>query len=85
MLGPPLALTHTTLIPLHCGCRLGTYVFCILIFHVFKWLPVDTTILPSTIRKIQMLSLLFTLNICAGNASLMYTTVSLREVLARSG
>jgi hypothetical protein len=60
-------------------------VFCFLIFHVFKWLPVDTTILPSTIRKIQMLSLLFTLNICAGNASLMYTTVSLREVLALSG
>ena len=73
---PPLTIVATFVA--------GTYVFCFLIFKVFRWVPVDSTILPSTIRRIQMLSLLFTLNICAGNMSLMYTTVSLREVLLPS-
>jgi len=46
-----------------------------------RWVPVDPNIMPSTIRKIQVLSLLFTLNICAGNVGLLYASVSLREVV----
>jgi len=57
------------------------YLFCFIIFDVMRWVPVDPNIMPSTIRKIQVLSLLFTLNICAGNVGLLYASVSLREVV----
>jgi hypothetical protein len=56
------------------------YLFCFFIYRVFRLLPIEH-VSSTTRNRAYMLSLLFTLNICAGNAGLLFSSVSLREVV----